>query len=65
MSRRHRATMLGQLQWLRPEEMRWPLAQGEVGLADAVRGMVREMGMLVRVRAVSYTHLTLPTIYSV
>ena len=49
-SRRQRAAMMGQLRWLRPEEMRWPLAQGEVGLAEAVRsglgGMVRDLGML-------------------
>ena len=44
-SRRQRAAMMGQLNWLRPEEMRWPVAQGELGLAEAVRsglgGMVR------------------------
>ena len=37
--------MMGRLHWLRPEEMRWPVAQGELGLAEAVRsglgGMVR------------------------
>ena len=46
-SRRQRAAMMGQLSWLRPEEMRWPVAQGELGLAEAVRsglgGMVRHM----------------------
>ena len=50
--------MLG-IDWLRGNEVRWDFVRGEVN----VQGEVYKLA--ARRTPVSYTHLTLPTIYSV